>query len=192
MTAEEFHDWCNRPENTERWWELERGEVIELLPPTRPHGVICVNVAKVLFRYLDQGGTGYLASNDSGVILSRAPDTVRGPDVAFYDDAETFEELHPKYGEAPPRLAVEVVSLSDRPGRLMDKVMDYLNSGVSMVWVVDPETLSLRVCLPNRNVVKIPHDGEFVGEEILKGFRFFVSELFRLPKQKPSEPTSKQ
>jgi hypothetical protein len=35
------------------------------------------------------------------VILERDPDTVRGPDVALYEDASSFAELHPKYGEVP-------------------------------------------------------------------------------------------
>ena len=34
MTAEEFCDWVQRPENANRWFELVRGEVIEL--PAHP------------------------------------------------------------------------------------------------------------------------------------------------------------
>jgi Uma2 family endonuclease len=44
MTAEEFYDWVHRPENVNKWFELVRGEVIELPPPTRPHGVVCMNI----------------------------------------------------------------------------------------------------------------------------------------------------
>jgi hypothetical protein len=33
MTAEEFGAWANSPENEGRWFELVRGEVIELPPP---------------------------------------------------------------------------------------------------------------------------------------------------------------
>ena len=39
MTAEEFWEWANRPENEDRLWELERGEVIEMPPPGTVHGV---------------------------------------------------------------------------------------------------------------------------------------------------------
>src|SRR5436190_24081471 len=99
MTAEEFADWVERPENENRWFELVRGEVIELPAPKRPHGVVCMNIGRLLSNHVWERKHGYVACNDSGVILERDPDTVRGPDVAVYDDAASFEELHPKYGE---------------------------------------------------------------------------------------------
>ena len=54
------------------------------------------------------------------------------PDVAVYDDAARFEDLHPKYGEVPPRLAVEVLSPDDRATHVMRKIADYLRTGVQM------------------------------------------------------------
>src|SRR5215212_3436622 len=89
MTAEEFCDWARRHENDNHWFELVRGEVIELPAPTRTHGVVCMNVGVSLSLFVRQRGFGYVASNDSGVILERDPDTVRGPDVAVYEDANS-------------------------------------------------------------------------------------------------------
>src|SRR4051812_35263035 len=98
MTAEEFYEWVHRPENTDRWFELVRGEVIELPPPNKRHGVVTANVARILGNHTLAQAAGYVVSNDSGVIIERSPDTVRGPDVAVYEDATSFDELHPKYG----------------------------------------------------------------------------------------------
>ena len=47
MTADEFLEFVNRPENEGRWFELVRGEVIELSPPTKKHGVVSFNVIVV-------------------------------------------------------------------------------------------------------------------------------------------------
>ena len=41
MTAEAFFAWVHRPENADRWFELERGKVIEMPPPGHRHGVVC-------------------------------------------------------------------------------------------------------------------------------------------------------
>src|SRR5215469_7000192 len=138
MTAEEFGDWVHQPEQANKWFELVRGEVIELPAPMKPHGAVCVNIIRILSSFTFEQGKGYLTSNDSGVILERDPDTVRGPDIAFYEDASTFAELHPKYGEVPPRLAVEVMSSSDRYTRITEKINDYLNNRVEMVWLIEP------------------------------------------------------
>jgi Uma2 family endonuclease len=145
MTAEEFFDWVHQPENENRWFELVRGEVIQLPPPQKPHGVVCCNLAYLLSAYTRARRKGYLTSNDSGVILEREPDTVRGPDVACYEDAQTWEELHPKYGEVPPRLAAEVLSPSDRANQVNRKITDYLKSGVALVWLIDPENRTVTV-----------------------------------------------
>jgi len=181
MTAEEFADWVQRPENANRWFELFRGEGIELPAPTRPHGVVCSNIVWILGCYVRQRQFGYVASNDSGVILEREPDTVRGPDVALYEDATSFEELHPKYGEVPPLLAVEVLSPSDRANRVLRKITDYLTHGVQLVWLVDPEDRNVSVHAPNRTPLRLKQEAELTGDGVLAGFRCRVADLFAIP-----------
>jgi len=188
MTAEEFAEWVPRPEKADRWFELVRGEVIELPPPMKPHGRVCVRVGFLLEGYVRQRNFGYVTGNDSGVILERDPDTVRGPDVALYEDARSFEELHPKYGEVPPRLAVEVMSPSDRIGRVMDKVSDYLRNGVALVWLVDPEVRNVTVYRPERTPEVVKGDQDLLAEDVLPGFRCRVSDFFFVPAQPVPPP----
>ncbi len=190
MTAEEFCDWVHQPEQEDKWFELVRGEVIELPPPFKPHGVVCYNIGRILGNFLFERGKGYLTGNDSGVILERDPDTVRGPDVALYEDANTFAELHPKYGEVPPRLAVEVFSPSDRLGKVMRKIMDYLRNGVELVWLIDPETRNVTVHRPGKEPYVVEENQELTGEDVLPGFRCQVIDFFRLPGDKPKTEQS--
>jgi Uma2 family endonuclease len=185
MTADEFCEWVHRPENTDKWFELVRGEVIELPPPVRPHGVVCMNVARLLSLHTFQRGKGYVAVNDSSVILERDPDTVRGPDVALYEDADTFDELHPKYGEVPPRVAVEVLSPNDRVNKVLRKITDYLTNGVELVWLVDPEDRCVTVYRPDKRPYVLNSDQELTGDDVLPDFRCPVADCFRLPGDKP-------
>ena len=39
MTAEEFYEWANRPENRGRICELERGVIVEMSRPGKRHGI---------------------------------------------------------------------------------------------------------------------------------------------------------
>jgi Uma2 family endonuclease len=189
MTAEEFCDWVHQPENQGRWFELVRGRVIPLPGPNRTHGVVGANCGFMVSNYTFQVGKYYVACNDSGVILERDPDTVRGPDVAVYDDASTFAELHPKYGEVPPRVAIEVLSASDRWNVVLRKIMDYLRSGVQMVWLIDPANRDVAVYRPGRDPVVLDGDQELSGDDVLPGFTCKVSDFFRLPGEKPA-PTA--
>jgi Uma2 family endonuclease len=186
MTAEEFFDWVHQPENDNKWFELVRGEVIELPPPQKPHGVVCCNLSYVLGAYTRARRKGYLTSNDSGVILEREPDTVRGPDVAYYEDAQTWEELHPKYGEVPPRLAVEVLSPSDRANQVNRKITDYLRNGVALVWLIDPENRTVTVYQSDKGPVVVTEDQELTGEDVLSDFRCQLAELFCMPGANPN------
>src|SRR5262245_63834173 len=97
MTAEEFFDWVQRPENRDRHFELERGSVVELSRPGERHGFVCLNVGAVLRNYTFQRRKGYALGNDTGVILEHDPDTVRGPDVVLYDQARRYADLSAVY-----------------------------------------------------------------------------------------------
>lgn len=188
MTADEFWEFCHRPENENRSLELIRGEVIELPRPTRKHGIVACRIAMLLQECVSRVGRGYIATNDSGVILEEDPDTVVGPDVAYYTDATTFDEVHPKWGEEPPLIAVEVLSPGDRPSRVNVKVADYLRNGVKRVWLVDYEDRKVTVYRPDRPLDVLGETAELTGDEVLPGFACRVGDLFRLPGERPPEP----
>jgi Uma2 family endonuclease len=181
MTAEEFYDWVHRPENSNKWFELVRGEVIELPPPQKRHGAVTANTTRILGNYTFQRGKGYVTGNDTGVILERDPDTVRGPDVALYEDAQKFEELHPKYGKVPPRLAVEVLSPRDRWSRIIRKITDYLRTGGELVWLIDPENRDVTVYRPNREPYVVEESQELTGDDVFSDFKCRVADFFLLP-----------
>lgn len=182
MTAEEFLEFVQRPENTNRWLELVKGEVIELPSPTKIHGTVCNNIAVELTLYARTCQKGYVTTNDSGVILERDPDTVRGPDVAYYTDTDTFDELHPKWGEVPPILAVEVQSPGDKQARITKKIAEYLDNGVPVVWLVNFEERFVTVYRVGRSPQVVECGHELVAEE-LPDFRCRVDVFFLLPKQ---------
>jgi len=192
MTAEEFGEWVQRPENQNGFFELVRGEVIELPPPTKIHGVVALKLGRKLGDYCEESDRFYATSNDSGVILKRDPDTVRGPDIAVYDDAATFAELHPKYGEVPPVVAAEVLSPNDKANKVQEKIGDYLRAGVKLVWVIDPEDQTVTVHAPDRTPRMLKNDANLTGEEILPGFSLPIATLFVLrgTSSKPTPPTA--
>src|SRR5579862_7986819 len=99
MTAEEFYDWSNRPENRDKNCELERGEIVEMSRPGKRHGLTCGNTSRILGNFAVQRKKGYVCSNDTGVVVEREPDTVRGPDIMFFDDVDQLEQVEWKYGE---------------------------------------------------------------------------------------------
>ncbi len=181
MSAVEFFDWIQRPENEARHFELVRGEVVEVSRPGERHSVVCGNVSFVLNLYVRQRGDGLVGTNDPGVIVERGPDTVRGPDVVFFQKSKVYEELNPKFIEDPPLLAVEVLSPNDRTNKLLARAQQFFKGGIRAVWLVDPESRDVTVHCPGKQPQVFTAADELVCEDILPGFRCRVSDFFFTP-----------
>jgi Uma2 family endonuclease len=181
MTAEEFFAWVHRPENRDRSFELDRREVIQIPSPGKYHGFVCANVAQILGLYAAQRRRGYVCTNDSGVVVERDPDTVRGPDVSYYEDDETAADMERRYAGQPPRAAVEVLSPDDRLNRVIRRITQLLNGGVQMVWLVDRAARDVSVYRPGRDPVLLEEHEELSGDDVLPGFRCKVADLFIMP-----------
>lgn len=142
MTAEEF---LHLPD-TDRPKELVRGKVVYMNVPFPRHGHYCFAVARHLANFVDRNRLGWVFTNDSGVQTERDPDTVRGPDVAYYSYQRVPEgKLPDGYLSAVPELAVEIRSAETRWKNLHKKVGEFLDAGVINVCVVDPDVQTVHV-----------------------------------------------
>jgi Uma2 family endonuclease len=64
-----------------------------------------------------------------------------------------------------------VLSPRDRPRYVLDKVGEYLEAGVRLVWVIDPRKTRAVVYRSLSGVRELGPDGELDGEDVLPGFR---------------------
>jgi Uma2 family endonuclease len=160
--------------------ELVRGQIKIMNQPYPEHGGICAEIARVLGNFVKERRLGRVISNDSGVITDRKPDTVRGPDVAYY----SFQRVPAgrprkrRYFDVVPELAIEVKSEFDRWSEINEKIAEYLKAGVLVVCVVDPDTDSVQVHSPDKPMRVVQRDDELVLPEVLPDFRVKVRELF--------------
>jgi Uma2 family endonuclease len=161
--------------------ELDRGEIVEMPPASFSHGIVCGRFFLALSQWSQQTGTPVLlASNDSAVLTSRSPDTVRGADVVLIRRSRLSGDSR-RIGvlAIPPDLVVEVLSPSDRLPAVMVKVTEYLQAGGAEVWVVDPEDRLVDVHNPSRRLpARFGGDQPLTSPELLPGFSCPVSEFF--------------
>lgn len=191
LTAEEFWEWANRPENQDKLLELDRGEVVEVTRPAEFHGVLCAWIAHLLWRYALQRRRGCVCSNDTGLLVERDPDTLRGPDVMFLDEVLGLEQLSRKFTQRIPQLVIEVMSPNDRMTRLNRRIGQYLERGVGLVWLLDADVRSVTVYRRDRYPRVLDDSEELTGEDVLPDLRLAVSELFTLPAGQPDSSEDK-
>jgi Uma2 family endonuclease len=160
--------------------ELVRGQIKVMNQPYPEHGRICAEIARLLGNFVKERTLGVVICNDSGVRTERQPDTVRGPDVAYYSYQRVRPGRLPKRGylDVVPELAIEVKSEFDRWSEINEKIAEYLKAGVLMVCVVDPDTDSVQIHYPDKPMRIVQRDEELTLPEVLPDFRVTVRELF--------------
>lgn len=161
-------------------YEVVNGEVVEL-PPMGFKQVILANEFKRLVdACLAQEPSGWFVVEglfDFRPALNRN----RRPDGAFLSfDRWPRSRPFPDENALPavPDLAVEIVSPSDLAADLVDKIHEYFDVGVRLVWVVYPTVEEIYVYESPRSIRVLGRQDELDGGDVLPGFRVAPAELF--------------
>jgi Uma2 family endonuclease len=77
-----------------------------------------------------------------------------------------------------PQLAVEVLCASNTTSEMTRKRKDYFDSGVKLLWIVDPETRTIDVYTASDRSTRLHVDDSLDGGDVLYGFTASVAELF--------------
>ncbi len=160
-----------------RKYELVDGEAKEV-PTGFKHDIISLRLGAKLYA-CPSSQRGYLAGSQAGFRMSDG--NIRCPDVSF-TLKERLPEGEPSDRFAPfaPDLAVEVVSPSEDESDLLRKVGEYFASGSQQVWLLFPQTRTVKVFTAPLEMKTLHEDDELTGGDLLPDFRVRVGELFEL------------
>ena len=179
MTVEEF---LALPENgMDR--ELIRGELRER-PMTKRNRFHAESEAAIATLVRNWAVTqllphGKVYSGEVGCILPLEQATNVGIDVAYFS-AETVAQQTDATTmlQGAPVLAVEILSPSDKHEEITEKVDVYLNSGVKLVWIVDPHFKTVTIHRNDSAPQLFNIEQQISGEPFILGLPFAVNELF--------------
>jgi Uma2 family endonuclease len=147
------------------------------MPPGLAHGLIALALGARIWNWIAAGGGGF-AGVESGFVLERDPDTVRGPDLYYVkrECAEALQQVR-SFADFAPDLAVEIVSPGDAGEAIVDKVDQYLSAGTAQVWVVYPAHRSVHVHVPDGTTRRLSETDTLTGGDLLPGFAALASDL---------------
>ena len=175
LTADQFYEFCCQNDGR---YELVDGRVVELAPANEQHGAAALNIGTEFKLYSRQTGIGR-PSVETGHVLQRGPDTVRGPDVSFMlQGKDEWDNLSSRFSSAAPDFAVEVVSPSNTAAGIERKVAEYLSAGSQRVWVVRPLDRTVVVHRADGTIVHYSGDEVITDEELLPGFSLPLTDIF--------------
>jgi Uma2 family endonuclease len=173
MTAEEFWQRANEFEHC----ELVRGEVVRMSPTGGVHGKVAGNFLFYLRQFVDRHQLGTVFAAETGLILSRNPDIVRAPDVAFVSK-ERLPQVPRGFIPLAPDLAVEVVSPGDAENEVYEKVLEYLKAGTRLVLIAYPESRTIAAYRSLTDIRVLTEDDTLDGGDVLSGLVVRVSQIF--------------
>ena len=158
--------------------ELIRGVLHETMPAGLRHGKIAMRLGGRIDAHVAPAGLGHVFGSDSGVLLETDPDTVREPDIAYVSlERLPLDADIDGYCPVAPDLVVEIKSPSDSEREVDDKATMWLDFGVRMALVINPETGTIRVRQPDLPTVILTMDDTLDGGDVLPGFRCPVREI---------------
>ena len=161
--------------------ELADGQVLVTPPPSSDHSWLGTALYDRLRDHVVANALGKCFPDGTGYelpIVGR-PDTYRIPDVSFIRAGRIprVRVRHRALALAPD-LAVEIRSPSDTAAVLGRKLVDYLDAGTALVWVIDPEARTAEVHKAGEPV-RVLHEAEVLdGGGVLPGFALRLVDLF--------------
>ncbi len=158
--------------------ELVRGQLRVREPAAYLHGKIAIRIGAALHAWVAARRLGDVVGAETGFTLSRNPDTVRAADAAFVSAGRVPSAEFSGFAELAPDLVVEVLSPSDRPSDVRDKVSDWIGAGVRLVWLIDARRRSAIVQRSDGTFDAKAANDVLDGEAVLPGFTLSLSALF--------------
>ncbi len=172
------NDYAELPDDG-RLTELVLGRIVELNRPFTSHGFYLVRISMLLAQFVDQHRLGRVVGGDAGVVTHRDPDSVRGPDLAFY----SYERMPPGplpegYWSASPELVIEIRSKTDRWKDILQKVAEYLGADVLTIAVIDPVSQRVHLFSADCEATSLGATDRLTFPDLLPGFDVAVARLF--------------
>ena len=170
LSNEQFYQLCQINEN----WRLEetaKGELF-IMPPVgaiRGNRESELNADVVIWNRQTKLGKVF----SSSTIFTLPNGGKRSPDVAWIAN-ERWEALTPeeqeKFAPICPDFVIELRSRTDSLSQLHEKMQEYLNSGLRLGWLIDPQKQRVEIYRQNQAKEIVPLPTSLSGEEVLPGF----------------------
>ena len=155
--------------------ELEAGKIIVTRPSDIISSEVSLEFASQLSNWVKPRRLGRVFDSAGGFILPNSD--LKAPDVSF-----VLRDRLPRsvryFGTLVPDLIVEVKSQSDRLVKLRQKIEMFLDQGVKIGILIDPDELTLTLYRPNQKPILFTNGETLTIPELLPGWELQISELW--------------
>lgn len=176
LDDEQFYRLCqaNRDLRLERTAE---GRLLVMPPTGWGTGNRNSRLVQRLSNWADADGTGLVFDSSTGFRLPNG--AIRSPDAAWIK-RDRLAALNPdpdQFLPLCPDFAIELRSASDTLAALQAKMQEYLDNGLRLGWLLNPQGQQVEVYAPGQATVILSAPTELSGEPVLPGFRLHLAQI---------------
>jgi Uma2 family endonuclease len=170
LTDEQFEQICNNNRDL-KFERTAKGNLVVMSLTGGDIGERNAELNGQLWLWNRQARLGHLYDSSTGFRLPNG--AIRSPDAAWVSQVR-WEALTPeqrqKWVPLCPDFVVELKSASDDIEDLRLKMQEYLDNGLRLGWLIDPETQTVEVYRANQPVEILSNPTEISAEDIMPGF----------------------
>ena len=155
------------------------GELIVMPPTGTETGDRNSEINMQLRLWAKQDGTGTAFDSSAGFTLSNG--AVRSPDASWVEHSRLealADEQRRKFAPLCPDFIIELRSPTDRLRIVQDKMQEYLDNGMKLGWLIDPEQKRVYVYRPRSPVQELEAPEKVFGDPVLPGFVLNLREVW--------------
>jgi Uma2 family endonuclease len=148
-----------------------RGEVIVMPPAGSESGWQNGKLTQRLGNWSDADGTGEFFDSSAGFTLPNGK--VAASDAAWIVRDRWLAvpaKLRKRFAPVCPDFVIEITSPSDKLKDVREKMVEYIDQGVRLGWLLHPKTGLVEIYRPGRPVESLKRAVALSGEDVLPGF----------------------
>ena len=160
--------------------ELTANKELVIMPPLGLEGGSQeLDLASQVLVWAKQDGTGRAFGPNAGYSLPNG--AVRAPDASWMP-LSRWESLsrdeQTKFGHTFPDFVIELRSLSDSLRYVQDKLQEYMENGILLGLLVDPQTRRVHIYRPDRPIEVLEEPVSVSCDPVLPGFTLDLSPIW--------------
>lgn len=143
------------------------------------HGAVAARLLVALWQHVNTRRLGVVLDAQVGMLVRRNPDTMRAPDVKYISWNRLPDRVIPRsWLPIAPELVVEVLSHNDRASDVLQKIREYFDRGVLLVWLADPMRRAVTAFTPDGSTRIYGERDTLDGGTVLPDLAIPVAPLF--------------
>lgn len=167
---------ANNPET--RFETTPEGKLIVMSPTNSESGRKNASLLAQVWYWNHQTQLGEVFDSSTGFRLSNG--AIRSPDVSWISRERWYslsQQQQQKFAPIDPDFVIELMSPTDNINELQAKMLEYMECGVKLGWLIAPQEKQVEIYRINRLQEVLKNPNSLSGEEILPNLKVTLAQI---------------